>query len=147
MLTLKSSLLSKLTASGNLGVNAKLTAKFNKGADWHLNIITYDTPVLSDVTGTTDSFAIPTTFNGNQLATMEATYATGGNAGPQNWTSFKEFSYTFSPDYSRNIIELKPNFFNETNDGEVILKFHFWSGEVLTYKITKNGTSVVGQTS
>ncbi|WJH29744.1 cellulase family glycosylhydrolase [Paenibacillus sp. CC-CFT742] len=147
VLTLKSSLLSKLTASGNLGVNAKLTAKFNKGADWHLNIITYDTPVLSDVTGTTDSFAIPTTFNGNQLATMEATYATGGNAGPQNWTSFKEFSYTFSPDYSRNIIELKPNFFNETNDGEVILKFHFWSGEVLTYKITKNGTSVVGQTS
>lgn len=147
VLTLKSNLLTKLTASGDLGVNATLTAGFNQGADWNFNIIKYDTPTLSDATGTTSAFAIPTTFNGNQLATMEATYANGENAGPQNWTSFKEFSYTFSPDYDRNVIELKPNFFNETNDGEVTLKFHFWNGDVITYKITKNGTSVVGVAS
>ncbi|CAM3174469.1 cellulase family glycosylhydrolase [Paenibacillus taichungensis] len=147
VLTLKSSLLTRLTTSGNLGVNAKLTVKFNKGANWNLNIIKYDTPKLSNVTGTTSSFAIPTIFNGNQLATMEATYTSGGNAGPQNWTSFKEFSYTFSPNYSSNVIELKQNFFNETNNGEVILKFHFWSGDVITYKITKNGSSVVGISS
>lgn len=136
-----------MTASGDLGVNATLTAGFNEGADWNFHIIKYDTPKLNDATGTTSAFAIPTTFNGNQLATMEATYANGENAGPQNWTSFKEFSYTFSPDYERNVIELKPNFFNETNDGEVTLKFHFWNGDVLKYKITKNGTSVVGITS
>lgn len=147
VLTLKSSLLTKLTTSGDLGVNATLTAGFNEGADWNFNIIKYDTPKLNDATGTTSAFAIPTTFNGNQLATMEATYANGENAGPQNWTPFKEFSYTFSPDYERNVIELKPNFFNETNDGEVTLKFHFWNGDVLTYKITKNGTSVVGVAS
>ncbi|MCG7376521.1 cellulase family glycosylhydrolase [Paenibacillus sp. ACRSA] len=147
VLTLKSSLLTRLTSSGNLGVNAKLTAKFNKGANWHFNLIKYDTPKLNSTTGTTSSFAIPTVFNGNQLATMEATYVNGGNAGPQNWTSFKEFSYTFSPNYNSNVIELKQNFFNETNDGQVILKFHFWSGDIITYKITKNGNSVVGTAS
>jgi hypothetical protein len=30
---------------------------------------------------------------------MEVVYASGGNVGPQNWTSYKEFTYTFIPDY------------------------------------------------
>lgn len=47
-------------------------------------MIVYDTAKLSDAKGTTESFAIPTTFNGNQLATMEAVYTAGGNAGPQD---------------------------------------------------------------
>jgi hypothetical protein len=78
---------------------------------------------------------------------MEAVYAAGGNAGPQNWTSFKEFTYTFSPSYAANQITLTQNFFNEVTDGVVNLKFHFWSGAVINYKITKNGTSVVGEAS
>ncbi|WP_408638033.1 hypothetical protein [Paenibacillus sonchi] len=36
--------------------------------------------------------------------------------------------------------------FNEVNNGDVILKFHFWNGEILNYKITKNGTCVTGVT-
>jgi hypothetical protein len=146
VLTLTSDLLSRLTTEGKLGVNATLTAGFSEGADWTLHIIQYNTPVLSDAQGTTSAFAIPVTFGGDQLATMEATYANGENAGPQNWTSFKEFAYTFSPDYDRNVIELKPNFFNETKDGEIQLKFHFWSGAVIEYTLTKNGTSVKGTT-
>nr|WP_233902324.1 hypothetical protein [Paenibacillus jamilae] len=27
------------------------------------------------------------------------------------------------------------------------MKFHFWSGDVVTYKITKSGTRVTGVTS
>jgi len=146
-LTLKSSLLSRLTASGQFGVNAVLTAKFNRGADWNIKVIYNNIPVLRSTQGTINSFSIPTTFNGDQLATMEAVYATGGNAGPQDWTSFKEFGYTFSPSYSNNQITLKPAFFNEVRDGDVTLKFHFWSGEIITYKITKNGSSVTGKTS
>ncbi|MFD1991878.1 cellulase family glycosylhydrolase [Paenibacillus nicotianae] len=146
-LVIKSSLLTKLLSSGKLGVNATLTAKFSKGANWNFNVISYSTPTLSAVTGTTSSFAIPTTFNGNQLATMEATYTNGGNAGPQNWTPYKEFATAFSPDYSANVIKLTPDFFKETNDGEVLLKFHFWNGDILNYKITKSGSSVVGKTS
>jgi hypothetical protein len=38
-------------------------------------------------------------------------------------------------------------FFNEVNDGVVILKFHFWSGAIIEYKITKNGTSITGTAS
>nr|WP_308721873.1 cellulase family glycosylhydrolase [Paenibacillus polysaccharolyticus] len=146
VLTLKSSLLTRLTAESKLGVNATLTAGFSAGADWTLNIIQYNTPVLNDAQGTTSAFAIPVTFSGDQLATMEATYANGENAGPQNWTSFKEFAYTFSPDYDRNVIELKPNFFNETKDGEIQLKFHFWSGNVIEYTLTKKGSIVEGAT-
>ncbi|MGV2805200.1 hypothetical protein GNF85_16435 [Clostridium perfringens] len=42
---------------------------------------------------------------------------------------------------------LKPTFFNEVRDGDVILKFHFWSGEGITYNLTKSGSSVTGNAS
>lgn len=145
-LTFKAARLTSLTSSGKLGVNAVLTAHFNKGADWNFNVILYDTPVLSNAQGTTSSFKIPAVFNGTTLATMEAVYSTGGNAGPQNWTPYKEFAYAFTPSYSTNEISLLPAFFNEVNNGDVILKFHFWNGEVVSYKMTKNGTSVTGVT-
>ncbi|WP_322904516.1 cellulase family glycosylhydrolase [Paenibacillus sp. SGZ-1009] len=147
MLTIKASQLSKLIASGQLGTTATLTAKFNQGTDWKFKIVLYTTPKLSNTQGTTSSFNIPTVFNGDQLATMEATYATGGNAGPQNWTSYKEFETTFSPNYSGNSIKLQPALFNDTQDGVVNLKFYFWSGETVTYKITKNGSNVTGTAS
>lgn len=143
-LTFKAAKLTSLTSSGKLGVNAVLTARFNKAADWILNVILYNTPKLSNVQGTVSAFKIPAVFNGDTLATMEAVYASGGNAGPQNWTSYKEFAYTFTPSYTTGEISLLPAFFNEVNNGDVILKFHFWSGEVVNYKITKSGTSVTG---
>lgn len=146
-LTLKSSLLTSLTTSGKYGENAVITAKFNKGADWNFKVVVYDTPKLSAVEGTTQAFTIPTDFRGSQLATMEAVYTNGGNAGPQDWTSYKEFGNTFAPAYDANGIKLLPEFFNSVKDGDVTLKFHFWSGDVVTYKITKSGTRVTGTTS
>ncbi|MEF3355909.1 cellulase family glycosylhydrolase [Paenibacillus sp. GYB006] len=143
-LTIKAAKLAELTASGEYGVNAVITAEFNKGADWKFRVITNSTPELQKAQGTTDNFAIPVQFNGDLLATMEAVYTDGSNAGPQNWTSFKEFEYTFSPSYEDGKITLKPNFFNEVKDGEVILKFHFWSGEILSYKLHKSGTTITG---
>lgn len=100
--------------------------------------------MLSGASGTTGAFAVPAAFNGNLLATMEAVYADGSNAGPQNWTSFKEFGYTFVPDYETGVIKLQPEFWREVNDGEVTLKFHFWSGEIVAYKVVKSGTNVTG---
>ncbi|MNW33908.1 Endoglucanase D precursor [compost metagenome] len=146
-LTLKASLLTSLTTSGKYGENAVITAKFNKGADWNFKVVVYDTPKLSAVDGTTQAFTIPTEFRGSQLATMEAVYTNGGNAGPQDWTSYKEFGNTFAPAYDANGIKLLPEFFNSLKDGDVTLKFHFWSGDVVTYKITKSGTRVTGTTS
>lgn len=146
-LTFKASQLTKLTSSGKLGVNATIVAKFNRGADWKFNVVLYNTPKLSSTTGTTSSFAIPTAFNGDQLATMEAVYVNGGNAGPHNWTSFKEFETTFSPAYSEGKIKLQQAFFNEVNDTTVTLKFHFWSGEIVNYTIKKSGSTVTGTAS
>ncbi|MDQ0060215.1 cellulase family glycosylhydrolase [Paenibacillus harenae] len=146
-LTLKASFIAKLTESAALGEVAVLKAQFNKGADWTFHVLYNDTPVLQNSEGTTANFAIPTAFNGDRLATMEAVYAEGGNAGPDNWTSFKAFGQTFKPSYATNEITLTQSFFNKVNDGTVILKFHFWSGAIIEYTITKNGTSITGTAS
>jgi len=145
VLTLNASLIKELTASKKLGTNAVLTATFDKGKDWKLFVITYTTPVLSNTSGTTEQFSIPVAYNGDQLATMEAFYEDGSIAGPQNWTSFKEFAYTFKPNYNDNTLTLTQNFFNEVKDGKVKLKLHFWSGEKIDYTITKTGDKVTGK--
>nr|WP_239087695.1 cellulase family glycosylhydrolase [Actinoplanes digitatis] len=144
-LTLTAAALTRLTGSRAYGVNAVLSARFSTGVPWRLNIITYDVPVLQNATGTTSSFAIGTAFRGDQLATMEANYADGSNAGPQNWTPYKEFDRTFAPDYTAGTIKLTSDFFAEVNDNaRVTLKFHFWSGAVLTYYVTRSGSNVTG---
>jgi endoglucanase len=144
-LTFSARLLGRLTEDGEYGTNAVLTAKFSRGVPWTFRVITYDRPAVTEATGTTDAFAIPTTFNGDQLATMEARYADGTNAGPHNWTSFKEFGRHFSPEYEDGVITLSSTFFNEVNDNApVSLTFHFWSGEVLSYTVTRSGTAVTG---
>jgi endoglucanase len=146
-LTLPAALLARLTEGGDLGVNAQLTARFSRGAPWTFNVVSFDRPALAAATGTTSAFAIPATFNGDQLATMEARYADGTNAGPHNWTSFKEFGRHFSPEYDNGVITLTSTFFNEVNDNApVTLTFHFWSGEVLSYTVTRSGTAVTGTT-
>ncbi|WDZ88157.1 cellulase family glycosylhydrolase [Micromonospora cathayae] len=144
-LTLTAAALTRLTGNRAYGVNSTLHAHFSAGVPWRIDIISYDTPVLSNATGTTAAFNVPTQFRGDQLATMEAKYADGSNAGPHNWTSYKEFDVTFAPNYASNTITLKPEFFAEVNEGApVTLTFHFWSGAKLTYKVTKTGGNVTG---
>jgi len=147
-LTLTAAAVTRLVGSRAYGVNANIQARFSSGVPWRISIISYDPPVLSGATGATGSFNVPTQFRGDQLATMEAKYADGSNAGPQNWTSFKEFDVAFAPNYSGNTITLKPEFFAEVNDGRrVTLTFHFWSGTTVTYYVTKSGGNVTGSTS
>ncbi|MEU1753030.1 cellulase family glycosylhydrolase [Micromonospora matsumotoense] len=143
-LTLTASALTRLAGNRAAGVNATIEARFSQGVPWQISIISYDPPTQSAASGTTSSFAIPTQFRGDQLATMEAKYADGSGAGPANWTSYKEFWTHFQPDYSANTILLKPEFFAEVNDGQVTLTFHFWSGTQKTYRITKSGSTVTG---
>jgi len=99
-LTFTASALTRLHGSRAYGVNAAVQVYFSTGVPWRVNIITYDMPILSSATGTISGFAIATQFRGDQVATMEAKYADGSNAGPSNWTSFKEFDVAFAPDYS-----------------------------------------------
>ncbi|HZN72302.1 MAG TPA: cellulase family glycosylhydrolase [Micromonosporaceae bacterium] len=147
-LTLTASVMTRLVGNRATGLNATIHARFSQGVPWRISIISYDPPVLSNATGTTSGFTLPAQFRGDKLATMEARYADGSNAGPHNWTSFKEFWVTFQPDYNANGIILKPEFFNEVNDGaRVTLTFHFWSGTQISYFVTKSGSSVTGTTS
>ncbi|WP_232847976.1 cellulase family glycosylhydrolase [Occultella kanbiaonis] len=150
-LTLTAALLRSIVAGGELGERAELTAAFSRGLGlpWRIDVIAYETPSPADATGTTEDFAIPTQFNGDRLATMEARYADdGSNAGPNNWTPFKEFDQTFAPDAAAGEIVLRPAFFAEVEDGRAVeLTFHFWSGEQVRYTVARDGTVVLGTTN
>lgn len=141
-LTLSAGLLSRLQRYGQ---RTSLTLRFSRGVPWRLDVVSFDTPVVSAATGTTTAFALPTAFNGDQLATMTATYADGTNAGPHNWTPYKEFDRAFAPDYTAGAIRLTPEFFAEVTEGApVTLTFIFWSGSTVSYRVLRNGTSVTG---
>jgi hypothetical protein len=143
-LTLTAGLLQSLLQSDKLGDNAVLTCIFSAGAEWSFHVIQYNTPQVRSVDATRAMFVIPTTFNGNHLATMEAVYAAGGIAGPDDWTQYKEFGKSFEPDEAYNYITLNKAFFDQTKDGEVLLKLHFWSGTVVDYKLVIDGNKVSG---
>lgn len=143
-LTLSAALLERLAGDRTPGPADELVVRFSGGVPWTLRVINQETPVLQAASGTTASFVIPTAFTGDLLATMEARYADGSNAGPQNWTSYKEFDVTFRPDHAAGTITLTPEFFAEVNDGTVNLTFHFWSGDTVTYTLTKSGSTVTG---
>jgi len=147
-LTITAAAITRLSGARAYGTNAVLHARFSRGVPWRIDLITHDTPVLRNASGTTSSFAIPTEFRGDRLATMEARYADGGNAGPHDWTSYKEFDRAFAPDYNANATRLTSDFFAEVRDGSrVTLTFHYWSGATVTYHVTKSGTSVTGTTA
>ncbi|GGN37161.1 aryl-phospho-beta-D-glucosidase BglC (GH1 family) [Actinoplanes campanulatus] len=144
-LTLTAGLLQRLTRTEGYGVKASLSLRFSRGVPWRLDVVSSDTPQLAAVTGETSAFAIPTTFNGDRLATMTATYADGSNAGPHGWTPYKEFDRAFAPDYPAGTIRLTPDFFAEVTDGAPVnLRFYLWSGETVTYQVTRTGTAVSG---
>lgn len=147
-LTLKAATLSRLVGDRSYGVNATLQAEFSRGVPWRIQVITRDTPVHSNMTGTTGSFRIPTQFRGDVLATMKAEYADGGNAGPTSWTPYQQFNTAFAPDYAKKAIRLTPAFLDAVKDNaRVKLTFHFWSGATVTYYVTKSGSTVTGTTS
>lgn len=147
-LTLTAAAITRLSGSREYGTNAELSARFSQGVPWRIDLVTYDTPVLANATGTTSSFAVPTEFHGDQLATMEAGYADGTPAGPQNWTPYKEFAVAFAPDYTAKVTTLTSDFFAEVDDDSpVTLTFHYWSGATVKYHVTKSGSTVTGSTA
>lgn len=145
-LTLTAAALTRLAGNRAYGVNATIQARFSAGVAWNIYVTTYDTPVLSNATGSTSGgLNIPTQFRGDQLATMESKYADGGVAGNTSWTPYQEFNGAFSPDYPNNALTLTPDYLNALTDGaQATLTFHFWSGATVTYRVTKNGGSVTG---
>ncbi|RRR98449.1 cellulase family glycosylhydrolase [Glycomyces terrestris] len=144
-LTIKASRLTTLLGDRSYGVRGTVHAVFSQGVPWRISVISYDQPTMSAATGASATFAIPTQFKGDQLATMEAKYADGTNAGPQNWTSYKEFGRAFNPDYAAGTVTLPTAFWSEVTDGQkVTLTFHFWSGRTVTYYVTESGGTVTG---
>ena len=126
------------------GVNETLTMKFTSGADWRIFVTYYKSLELEIAQGSASQLLIPTTFNGSIISTMEATYQDGSAAGPQNWTTFKEYGYTFAPDYEKGNIIIKDKLLTECLDGVINLTFHLQSGEKIIYVLNKSGSTVTG---
>ncbi|NGO14639.1 cellulase family glycosylhydrolase, partial [Streptomyces sp. HC44] len=146
-LTLTAAALTELAGDRAYGVNATLEARFSRGVPWRIDVITYDTPVLSDASGDTSGLTIPTQFRGDMLATMEAKYDDGSNAGPASWTSYQQWDSAFTA-YTGDSIKLTPDFVNSLkDDSRVTLTFHFWSGDSVTYHVIKAGSTVTGTIS
>lgn len=122
--------------------NVALTFKFSAGADWNVYLNHYKMPEVGIGQGSINGFEIPVKFNGSKLSTLEAVNSDGTGAGPQNWTTYKEFDYGFSVDYNANKVTIKDKFFKEARDGKITFKLHFQSGEVLQCSVSKNGESV-----
>ncbi|MFC8800373.1 hypothetical protein ACFT2C_21770 [Promicromonospora sp. NPDC057138] len=108
-------------------------------------MITSEDPAVEGATGTNESLVIPTTFNGDQLDTMESVYDDGTGAGFHSWTTFPEFWDNFRPDYKAGTITLTKRYLDSLKDGEpVSLTFHFRSGQTLEYTVTRSGSAVTG---
>jgi endoglucanase len=123
-------------ASGAFGQKAALAVNMSSGPAWKVYVRYVGSPELSPVAGTTaGNLVIPTAFNGDLLATMEARRADGSPAGPANWTVFKERG-VYLPDYANDTITLDDGLFAGEPAGTIDLKFHFWSGRVATYQLT-----------
>ena len=146
-LTLTATALTELAGDRTYGVNATLEARFSRGVPWRIDVITYDVPVLSDTSGDTAGLTVPTQFRGDQLATMEAKYDDGSNAGPADWTSYQQWDTAFTA-YTGDSIKLTSAFVDSLKDGSrVTLTFHFWSGATVTYHVIKTGDTVTGSGS
>ncbi|MBK3575503.1 cellulase family glycosylhydrolase [Streptomyces sp. MBT65] len=146
-LTLTAATLSHLAGDRSYGVAASLEARFSRGVPWRIDVITYDTPVLANASGDTTGLSVPTAFRGDRLATMEARYDDGSNAGPASWTPYQQWDTAFSA-YTDDSIKLTSEFFASLkDDSRVTLTFHFWSGASVTYHVTKSGSSVTGTTA
>ncbi|MFF3376639.1 cellulase family glycosylhydrolase [Streptomyces sp. NPDC002680] len=146
--TLTAAALTRLAGDRGYGANSTIQFRFSCGLPWPVHIRTYDAPVLSNASGTSSGLVVPTDFRGDELATMEARYADGSNAGTATWTSYQQFNTTFSPDYPGRAIGLTPAFLGSLTDGApVTLTFHFWSGTTVTYQVTRSGTTVTGSST
>lgn len=146
--TLTAAALTRLAGDRAYGLDSTIQFRFSCGLPWPVHIRTYDTPALSNASGTSSGLVIPTAFRGDQLATMEAKYADGSNAGTATWTSYQQFNTTFSPDYPGGAIDLTAAFLGSLTDGApVTLTFHFWSGTTVTYQVSRSGTTVTGSST
>jgi hypothetical protein len=131
--------------SGALGEKATLTVNFSGGQPWKLRVRHHSAPVLGAASGNSaDGLVIPAAFNGDLVATMEAVSVAGGNAGPHDWTPFKQYQDTYRPNYSNNTITLTTAFLENITPQPIDLKFHFWSGRVVVYRLNfDEGAEVV----
>ncbi|HEY0944555.1 MAG TPA: cellulase family glycosylhydrolase, partial [Opitutaceae bacterium] len=139
VLTIKASALAAY-ASGAFGEKTVLTAHFSDGVPWKFFVRHQAAPALGVASATkSGALVIPTAFNGDVLATMEARYVADPNfpyPGPTNWTAFKLYGDVYQPNYADNTITIKKEFFAETTNEAVDLTFHFWSGKKVSYRLT-----------
>ncbi len=146
VLTLKADFLAQYS-SGNYGVKTILNTNFSEGLPWKLFVRHLGTTVLAPATTIKGvDLVIPTDFEGDRLAKMEAKYVGQEYPypGPASWTSFQAYGENYLPDYAGNAMVIKDAFFQSTNNDPIDLIFHMWSGRQVKYRLTFTSGTVEG---
>ncbi|MFF3068460.1 cellulase family glycosylhydrolase [Kitasatospora sp. NPDC057904] len=146
-LTLTADALTRLAGDRAAGINATLEVRYSDGVPWKLFVRSYDKPTMAGATGTVDGLTIPTRFNGSLMANVQSTYADGTAAGPADWTTYQSFD-NLRADYGANTTTLKPDYVKSLKDGApATFTFRFWTGDTVTYTVTRTGDTVTGTAS
>lgn len=133
------------------GQAARLFLEFSQGADWLLDLMYYKPAALASNEDMAYDFDIRTQFNGDWLWTMEAFYTdTNKPAGTITYSTYQLCRTDYQPDYeAQKIVVLKAFWDACPRSGEILLRFHFRSGEIIDYTVdfNKEATWVTGVSS
>ena len=130
--TIKKQALSKLVNQNKLGLNTVLKFDFSEGIDQPVNLVVYDTPVISKSSITLNKakmfvasdIKIPTQFNGTKLAAARLITAAGNKNVKEPWTPYltegDDYDYNFT-----NSITLKYSILSRIKEDSKFV-FEFW---------------------
>lgn len=129
-----------------LGTVATLKFKFSSGATWYEYIRTCKSAVYTNATkGNSETpVKLSINFNGNKVRRVTAT-CNGKRIGPNNWAEYLQYSETYLPDYSKNLLNIKKSFFADSSvptNGRIKLRIEMYSGDVVNYEFDKTATAV-----
>ena len=124
----------KRFAEGDYGKKAEITLSFSEGTDWHIAVYHSADALYGTISSRTQGMRIPVQFNGNIVTTLEAVDPeTGAGVGPHDWTTYKEFNYTFTVNYESGFITPTKEFKKEFKGDSVLFRIHYADGKVDEY--------------
>ncbi len=136
-ITIKKSFLKSLQATAN-GVLGTIGIAFSSGPSWNISLIKVGKPSFKKDGTKEASWNIPMQDQGDAVISMEAFTKNKKPVGPLDWTTYQEYGYSFLPDYENHSLNLTEEFLAFLPEKkEIVLRFHFRSGQVLDYSIIK----------
>lgn len=141
-LTLSKTYLDTLKKEPN-GHIQTLEVVFTKGPTWKIDLYKVGKPSFVKTGTKEETLSIPIKEAGDTIIAMESFGKDKKPVGPLDWTTYQEYGYSFLPDYENHLLHLTSEFLSSLPmKKEVVLRFHFKSGQTVDYSIIKDGEGV-----